>query len=120
MASRYKLSLEKARTIAETVEQEWPKDARFTPLDLAEMADAGFLPIDLLDPEFAPERCHLKGCKGLLVYQGNFPLYCFQHSLGWHAEWGNPGAEPDPFNGGPYIPIAERNRWESMISHRFG
>jgi len=104
------MSLEKARKIVEEVEQEWPSGSRFTPADLAEMWDYGFLSIDILDPIFAPERCHIKGCKYLEVYHIAWTMSCFQHSLEGLAECGNAGFDPDPFSGGPYIPIAERTK----------
>ncbi len=82
--------------------------AKFTFNDVAEMWEHGFLPVDLLLPIPLAEMCGVEGCKDLLVQQVGFPQFCLQHSLEWHARWGNPGADPDPFNGGPYIPIAER------------
>ena len=81
----------------------------FTGADVKEMWEAGFLPVDLLDPVASTEiKCPLDGCDLYIVYQTGFPNFCYQHSLVWHAKWGNPGADPDPFNGGPYILIADR------------
>lgn len=80
----------------------------FTGADVKEMWEAGFLPVDLLDPVAGTEKCRVPGCTDFTVYCVGFPNFCYQDSLAYHAKYGNPGADEDPFNGGPYIRIADR------------